>query len=298
MNRSRYAIRDSFRAMDPERDHQHIVYVSGAYEFPWLTRKALEFALFRTYAVPSISKLLDETGQFANYGQKRYDDTALIIAEIGEQGYDSERGRAAIRRMNRLHHRFEISNEDYLYVLSTFIYEPIRWTTRFGWREPIAIEREAGYIFWREVGRRMGIKDIPPTYDAFEAYNIAYERDHFHYTDSNNRVGEATVQIFLNWYPKPLRPTIRRMIYAMMDDPLREAFGFPKVHNVLTAIGTGGLRLRGGLIRRIMPPRRRPYHFTEAHSRTYPQGYAIEALGPDDVPPDAEMTPEDTVFDS
>ena len=33
-------------------------------EFPFMVNKALELALFRTFAVPSISKLLRKTGQF------------------------------------------------------------------------------------------------------------------------------------------------------------------------------------------------------------------------------------------
>src|SRR5258706_9468434 len=91
-------------AFDPIRDHLKIVQWVGEYEFPFETQRSLEFALFRTFAVPSISGLLASTGHFVAHGQKRYDDTALIIAEIAENGYDSERGRDAIRRMNQIHH--------------------------------------------------------------------------------------------------------------------------------------------------------------------------------------------------
>jgi hypothetical protein len=66
--------------------------------------------------------------------QKRYDDTDLIVSEIIENGFDSPRGGRAIARMNALHGRFRIANEDFLYVLSTFVFEPIRWNERFGWR--------------------------------------------------------------------------------------------------------------------------------------------------------------------
>jgi len=44
--------------LDPERDCQEIVYLLQSYEFPWDYEHALEFALFRTYAVPAISRLL------------------------------------------------------------------------------------------------------------------------------------------------------------------------------------------------------------------------------------------------
>jgi hypothetical protein len=55
--------------------------------------RALKLALYRTYCVPSITALLDKTGEFYKRTQKRYDDTALIVAEIAKWGYESERGR-------------------------------------------------------------------------------------------------------------------------------------------------------------------------------------------------------------
>jgi hypothetical protein len=285
---SRFANYHKILQLDPRADHQQIVYLDAVYEFPWLLTKSLEFALFRTFAVPSIAQLLDKTQQFAKHGQRRYDDTTLIIAEISEHGYDSPRGRAAIRRMNRLHGRFDISNEDYLYVLSTFIFEPGRWIDRYGWRKTSENEKLASYYFWYEVGRRMGIRDMPGSYAAFEQFNIAYEREHFRFHPANYRVGEATMQVFLNWYPKPLHPVVREVVYAMLDAPLREAFGFPGASSSVSAMVSGGLKLRGRLIRYLLPPRTRPRIFTVIPTRTYPTGYTIERLGPIDVPRDRE----------
>jgi hypothetical protein len=56
------------------------------------------------------------------------------MAEIMEWGYDSDRGRQALARINRFHSHYKISNDDFLYVLSTFHLKPIRWLARFGWR--------------------------------------------------------------------------------------------------------------------------------------------------------------------
>jgi len=280
---SRFAIRDRLNALDPVTDHQYIVRTLSGYEFPWLTTRALEFALFRTYAVPSISNLLHETRQFEKAGQRRYDDTSLIVAEITENGYDSERGRTAIRRMNRLHGRFDISNDDYLYVLSTFVFEPPRWIDRFGWRQTTDKEKTAMFIFWREVGRRMGIKDIPERREDYEQFNIAYERENFVYAPSNYYVGEATVQIFLGWYPTFTHPFVREAVYALLDDPLREAFGFPKANTAFKNMLAGGLKLRSFALRHFFPARTAPYEFTQVPNRTYPLGYEIERLGPTDV---------------
>ena len=56
--------------------------------------------------------------------------------------------------MNQIHGRFSIANEDYLYVLSTFVFEPIRWNARFGWRPMCEQERLAMFAFVMWVARR------------------------------------------------------------------------------------------------------------------------------------------------
>lgn len=111
--------------LDPETDHEQISYLLSCHVFPWDLERALEFALFRTFAVPSISGLLAETGEFFHRPRKRYDDTELILFEILEHGINSMQGKRAIQQMNRMNERFQISNGDFLYVLSTFIFEPI-----------------------------------------------------------------------------------------------------------------------------------------------------------------------------
>jgi hypothetical protein len=275
----RSAVLDEIRPLEPERDHVRIVFLSTTYDFSFDITRSLEFALYRTYCVPSISVLLDRTGEFANRPQKRYDDTDIIVSELMAYGYDSERGRAALRKMNRLHSRFEIANADYLYVLSTFIYEPIRWIGRHGWRPMIDVERLGLFHFWRQVGRRMNIKDVPESYDEFEWFNRDYERDHFRFSPTNQRVGAATRDLFLSWSPKLVRPLARPAIYALMDDPLLDAFGFPRPSKAMRLTVEAALAMRAfGL--RLMPARRRPKLRTEMRHRSYPDGYSIEQLGP------------------
>src|SRR3954451_14080249 len=279
----RHLILDDIRQLDPIKDHQRIVFLSTRFEFPFDTTRALEFALYRTYCVPSISELLDRTGEFGRRAQKRYDDTDIIVSEMMEWGYDSPRGRTALRRMNQIHGRFSIANADFLYVLSTFVFEPIRWNARFGWRPLCDNERLAMFHFWREVGRRMNIREIPERYDEFEQFNRDYERTHFRFAESNQRVGVATRDLFLGWFPGPLRPLVRPVIYAMMDDPLIEAFGFPRPGRLARGAVEMSLWVRAAVLR-WLPARRRPRLRSELRTRTYPDGHWIEDLGPP-VPP-------------
>jgi len=276
---NRFDIYQQIMQLDPKEDCQEIVFLEGSYEYPWLIKKSLEFALFRTYGVPNTSQILDQSGQFRRHGQRRYDDTSLLIAEITENGYDSERGLGAIRIMNRLHGKYDIANEEMLYVLSTFIYEPIRWNQKYGWRKPSHHENLASYYFWAEVGKRMNIKNIPDSYEAFEQYNVDYERDNFAFDPANRRIADATIEVMQSWYPSFVRPMVREVVYALVDEPLAKAFGFPKGNAVLGGCVHIGLKIAAKILR-YMPPRREPFRYTQAPNRSYPQGYDLEKLGP------------------
>ena len=169
----------------------------------------------------------------------------------------SDRGRRALLRINQQHGRFDIPNDDFLYVLSTFLFEPIRWNARFGWR-PLCDQERLGYFhFWRQVGWRMGIRDIPPDLAAFERFNRDYERRQFRFTEANRRVGTATRELFVSWFPWAPASLVRSAIHALLDDPLREAFGFPRPSGFLRWLVPAALRLRAGLLR-FLPARRRP----------------------------------------
>ncbi len=235
--------------LDPDRDHQKIYRLSTLFEFPFDTRRALEFALFRTFAVPSVGSLLHVTGEFERRPQKRYDDTNAILSEIINHGYDSPEGAAAIGRLNRIHARFPISNDDLLYVLSTFIFEPIRWNRQFGWRALSGRERYAAFRFWCETGRRMGIRDIPQTENAFEQFNIAYEAHSFRYNEASRLVADSMRNLFASWLlPRTLWPLLYPAFYAFMDDHLREALGYPAPPVWLRAMISKVLRVRAFVI--------------------------------------------------
>ena len=76
---SRFTIRDEIQRLDPEHDHQRIVFLSSRYDFPFDTTRALELALFRTFCVPSISSLLDRTGEFRIFHDNRFRDCGLEL---------------------------------------------------------------------------------------------------------------------------------------------------------------------------------------------------------------------------
>jgi hypothetical protein len=282
--------------LDPERDFHEIYRISSAHEFPWDTMQALGFALYRTYAVPSIGRLLAETGEFTARPQKRYDDTVLILDAILEHGFDSEQGREALRRMNRMHRHYPISNEDFRYVLSTFVVVPKRWMDAYGWRGYTDHEVRAFTTYYRTLGRHMGIRDLPETYAGFEELLEDYERRNFCFDQGGRSVSDATLDLFQSWYPGPAGKLMRSASVCLLDAPLREAFGYGAPPAALSAVVRGGLRLRGRVVR-WLPPRRDPFYARQnSNVRGYPNGYRVAELGtfPGGCPVAGSVSAEET----
>ena len=275
----RYDTLRLIQSLDPETEFWRIHRLHALREFPWDVTRALELALYRTYAMSTIGELLDRTGEFRTRAQRRYDDTALLLGEVLEHGFDSDRGRAAIRRINRAHARWPISDDDYQYVLATLLVVPMRWLERYGWRRVTATERRAAYLYFRELGRRMGVKDWPSDYDGVAALRDAYEAERFARTPGGVRTAVATRELFVSWFPRPLAPVLRTGVHALLDPPLLAAFGFAPAPAWVVATADRALRARARVVR-AMPPRRglKP---ARAHStvKGYPNGYVIEELG-------------------
>ena len=277
----RFDVLRRIERLDPARDHAEIYRLMGAYEFPWDMNQALSFALFRTYAVPSIGGLLARTGEFVERAQKRHDDTVLILDAVLEHGIGSEEGRTAIRRMNQMHRSYDISNEDLRYVLATFVVTPIRWLDAFGWRRMTDVERVASANYYRELGRHMGIRDIPATWQAFARLLDRYEREHFGFDLGDDPAAEATLALLATFPPNDRLPVgvVRRMSFATMDDALLDAFAFPHPSRVTRGLVRGALKARGRVVR-FLPPRTEPYFARQLPQvRSYPDGYRVAELG-------------------
>ena len=263
-----------------DKDHQRIVHLLAGYEFPWDFVRSLEIALLRSYSSPSVSRLLDMTGEFRERGQKRYDDTALLVAEFMKNGYDSPRGAAAIKRMNEQHAQFNIPNRDFLFVLSTFVLDPIDWMSQYAWRPMTQRECDALFLFWKNVGERMGLSEIPGNLVELREFAAEYSARNIRFDERNRRVVNATFYFAKRWLPLGARWILVPSVNALIDSTMREAFGLGRPPRLLSAFLKAALRTRG-LVVSLMPKRKYPAFFCDAPTRTYRSaGYEIEQLGP------------------
>ncbi|KAI7853000.1 hypothetical protein BDC45DRAFT_606905 [Circinella umbellata] len=289
-------------------------------EFPFLSRTSLELALFKTYAVPSISKILHATGAFSGQTLKRAEDTGLILAEaldsyehiqqlkkqnpnvsqeeINEQ---LERPKIALTRLNEIHGKYPISNGDFLYTLSLFICEPIKWINRYGWRKLEPLESNALFRIWYDVGVKMNIQDIPKTLEDMFEFNETYARENVRYAPSNWKVGKPTVDLLLQRFPKFMESIAYTLIPAALEPTDIKGFGLDMPKPWVLRMVHFSFSLHRHFVLYFMLPRiatliRTPNKSDPKTNRykplyelygepVYPDGYCIHELGPDKFKP-------------
>ena len=247
-----------------DTDAQQIQQVAAELEFPFTFEKALQFALFRSYGIPSIAKLLVATSQFSEPSTacKRYVDTTVLISEFVGYKPTEERTREAIARMNFIHSGYRKSgkllDDDMLYTLSLFVTEPIRWINKYEWRKLEDMEVCAIGTFWKSVGDAMGIsweklrsgtggaegtwKDGLQWVEELMEWSEQYETEYMLPNVNSMKTADETTTILLWTIPGPLKGAGKNIVSAVMDDRLRNAimcvYGYSA--SLLSRIGTVG----------------------------------------------------------
>eukprot|EP00635_Sarcinochrysidales_sp_CCMP3193_P014721 CAMPEP_0118901976 /NCGR_PEP_ID=MMETSP1166-20130328/7464_1 /TAXON_ID=1104430 /ORGANISM="Chrysoreinhardia sp, Strain CCMP3193" /LENGTH=326 /DNA_ID=CAMNT_0006841171 /DNA_START=82 /DNA_END=1063 /DNA_ORIENTATION=- len=243
------AVADAASELDPGRggDGAPPVAVGGS---------AAVSAVARVCAVPDLRGAVDLGAAAEDAGirvplAKRYDDTDLILREITEcGGLGSDRGKASVARLNEIHGAYAIKNDDLVYTLSAFVLEPSRFFERYGWRPLTAGEKADVAAFWIEVGTAMKLRDIPPTFEAFEAFNVAFEEAKFRFAPSNRVVADATVKLMTRQLA-----FLEPCVVALLDEPLRIALGYPPAPRWLRSLLETALTFRALAHRHLTPPR-------------------------------------------
>ena len=122
----------------------------------------------------------------------------------------------------------------------------------------------------------MGIREIPESIAAAAEYMESFEARHMVYADSNPKISEPTIKLFLEDVPSWLRPLGRRLVYAVMDDRLRVAMGYPKQPRWLSwGLKMGLKSFHGVFTRWFLPPR----PLEKAKVRITPLGCPVAGRG-------------------
>lgn len=251
-------------------DAQAIGQFLGEMEFPYFYVTALSFGLFKTYAIPTISKILVDTKQLstAKNANKRYADTAVIIDEIVGNPPASTRCIKIISRLNYIHSNYpSILNSDFLYTLAQFIVCPVHFINTYEWRDLTPLEICAISTLWKSIGDGMGIKydelrraktgwkDGIEFYEDIREWAEDYERKFMVPAATNRVTADETVKLLLWLVPWFLHPYVRNVLCVMMGDRVRTAMMFQNPPRIYSTLTTTILTTRRLLLRHLSPPR-------------------------------------------
>ncbi|GCB20244.1 hypothetical protein AAWM_03129 [Aspergillus awamori] len=219
-------------------------------EFPYAFAKARRMALLKAGGIPTMSKLFAVTGQNnrRNAG-KRAVDTEILLRESQSQRRDSDRYATAVARMNYLHARYrranKITDDDLLHTLGDGLAEILNVIEREEWRGLTDVEICALGIFHKNLGEDMGIPyDVLPSkaegwedgvHFAMELtrWTVQYEERVAKFTATNDQYVRIYVDSAL---PGLLRPVVRRVLGAGLDEVMRLSLGLESPGYILSFV--------------------------------------------------------------
>ncbi|KAK3177581.1 hypothetical protein K4F52_009632 [Lecanicillium sp. MT-2017a] len=268
-----YFNRESLASMT-NTEAQEIIKVLASYEFPLMQALSVEYGLFKTYGIETISKLLVATGQLAGKANspKRYEDTAVLIGEFMMNSPTSRRTVQSISRMNYLHSSYrksgQITNEDMLYTLSVFVTEPPRFARLYDWRPLNEMEYCAFGVFWKAIGDAMGIEYIGYLARAEKGWRDgvefaedittwakAYEIQQMKPSKVCSKPAKALIPMMIQLVPGFLKPVAAECINSLLGERVRDACMLPEPHPAAVALTNSVLSIRRTVVQYLALPR-------------------------------------------
>lgn len=127
--------------------------------------------MLRAYSIPSIARAVSgSTSTDDSTLARRFEDTDLLLHEITERPLTHPRSQKALQHATKLSSLYNLTNEEYIYILSVLVVEPCRLVERWGYRTLTRKEKEAHFEVWKGIGVRIGVRDVPESFHEMEEF--------------------------------------------------------------------------------------------------------------------------------
>jgi hypothetical protein len=214
-------------AMDYRTAHE-IAKLHMLDEQQFLTLLSTQWALIKTYSIARGTRLLVRTRQIGSLKcvGRRAEDTGVFLGELIAGDMDEVRWMTALSKVNWLHSRYKshITGGEMLSTLAFFILEPIKFINAYGWRPLTKMEEVSRFLFWKEIGLRMGMDNIPDTLEELAAWQEKYEEKEQYYTPDNELCTKNTMDLFLRNLPTWAHGFMNGFAQSLMVSLMRPTF--------------------------------------------------------------------------
>lgn len=233
-------ISEKIASLDPESDYAQIVDLMANWQdsLPFLHHMVYTLGFIRQVADPDIAETIynNGAGKIFKSVYARGNEALQFFGNWYKNGPESEKGIQSIGLMNKIHEQFEITNEQYLYTLATAAVSADHYRKLVGLKENTQNEKIAFAKFWKEVGKKMNLRDIPQSYIEFDSYYEQYEKKHFKRSNLGLLCCEIMVEDFSGRWFKTYPKLGRKFLLAHFDEELQEVYPLDYPGEVLTKL--------------------------------------------------------------
>lgn len=237
-----------------------------------------QLAFMRPFAVPHLADILASSGSMQRDAYRRAYTTGLMMYEVIDGRLETSRALRIIAAINHAHRGLPATNEDFAYVLDSFIVVVTRHMDQMGWRTTTESERIATWRFYCRLADMMNIADPPDSFDHASERLDRYEAAHVRPSSTTRELGAATLSILMERLPRVIRPFAPQFFSVQLGAPrVAEALELPMVKSPVR----GFVRGAGAVHGRLQAKRHATTPFFvpgQAAGRIFPDGYTLEEL--------------------
>lgn len=201
------------------------------------TRIGLLEGLIHSFFQKETLESLKESNQIETNTKKRLEQTIRSIFTVIEHGFDSYLGRQAIAHIQQKHKFYQVDEKTNAmrHTLSCFVVGTVRAMKNISGMPVSLLETQSITQFYQRLGEALAIKEIPKTYQEFEAIfeanlttnNMSDEEKNYARNLAKQSIASSNEYFFrpFSWLLAPLRSELESATIGLFDAKTKELLG-------------------------------------------------------------------------
>ena len=211
--------------LDPYADSDQLTHAITC-DFRFEARIVETLAINRVAQSANLSNMFRSTKEAETNAVMRFFDTYALYANVLEWGVDSYRGRKALDRMNEIHGRYYIPNDEMKFVLVQGAFTWLDGMDRIGHRRISDVERRGLVASWSRMGVGMHIQDLSENYEEMYAFYRAICVATADFKPYKRETFETIVNASVQGQPRGVADGILLASRVAMDETYLSAVGY------------------------------------------------------------------------